>query len=105
MRSFRRTPWLTAPLLFIATAAHAQSLNLPIVTDLACKVVGWMQGPLAVLIFLFVTVATLVIGMVGQVDWSRIVSTCVIFGVIMALGRIFADSGLQMLSVCIYVKP
>ena len=104
MRSFRCPLWLTAPLLFVATAAHAQAFNLPIVTDLACKVVNWMQGPLAVLIFILVTVATLVIGMVGQVDWSRIVSTCVIFGVVMAMGRIFADSGLAILSACLYFK-
>jgi len=104
MRALCRPLWLTGTLIFVATAAQGQTLSLPIVTDLACKVVNWMQGPLAVLIFVLVTVATLVLGMVGQVDWSRIVSTCVIFGVVMALGRIFADSGLAILSACLYFK-
>jgi type IV secretory pathway VirB2 component (pilin) len=94
----------TSPTVAIAFVggAFAQSVtptakandSLPIVTGLACDMVRWMQGDLAVVIFCLVIVATLVIGMVGNVDWSKIISTCIIFAVVMGLLSVIGP-GLQ----------
>lgn len=72
--------------------AMAQSFDIPFITSFGCSVVKWMKGPLAILIFVVVVVATLVIGMISKMDWSRIISVCVVFGIIIGLGGVLADS-------------
>jgi type IV secretion system protein TrbC len=47
---------------------------------------------LAILIFILVCVATLVIGMITKMDWARIISVCVIFGIVIGLGTILNSS-------------
>ena len=72
--------------------AMAQSFDIPFITQFGCSVVKWMKGPLAILIFVVVVVATLVIGMISKMDWSRIISVCVVFGIIIGLGGVLANS-------------
>ena len=69
-------------------------LNLSFVDNIACKVITWMKGPLAVMIFVIICVATLVIGMISKMDWSRIISVCVIFGIVVSIGSIVAGSNM-----------
>ena len=89
------------------TVAHAQSttFNVPFISDFGCSVVKWMKGPLAVLIFVIVIFATLVIGMIAKMDWAKIVSIAVIFGLITALGGFLANNqymqGMAGLSGCL----
>ena len=54
--------------------------------------VQWLKGPLAILIFILVCVATFVIGMITKMDWARIITVCVIFGVLISLGAILGNS-------------
>lgn len=78
---------------FLPTPAHAAtSFNVPFLEDFGCGAVQFLKGPLAVLSFVMVCVATLVFGMVTKMDWGRIITVCIIFGVILGLGGILASS-------------
>jgi type IV secretory pathway VirB2 component (pilin) len=84
---------LAAALLALLPAdAMAQQFDIPFITQFGCSVVKWMKGPLAILIFVVVVIATLVIGMISKMDWSRIIAVCVVFGIIIGLGGILANS-------------
>lgn len=73
-------------------AQPQQQITVPFVQDLGCSVVQWLKGPLAVLIFVLVCIVTLVIGMITKMDWARIISVCVIFGILISIGSILANS-------------
>lgn len=81
-------------LLLVPEAAHASGagFEVPFISDFGCKVVQWMKGPLAVLIFIMVIIATLVIGMITKMDWGRVITVSVLFGLIVAAGGILANS-------------
>jgi len=83
---------LLAMLAVIPSPAHAAGIQVPFITDFGCSVVQWLKGPLAILIFIIVCVATLVIGMITKMDWARIITVCVIFGVLIGLGSILSSS-------------
>jgi type IV secretory pathway VirB2 component (pilin) len=93
-----RHPAPTAALLVLALAmftpglAHAQGIQIPFIQDFGCSIVQWLKGPLAILIFILVCVATLVIGMITKMDWARIISVCVIFGILISIGAILSNS-------------
>lgn len=81
--------------LLMPGIAHAQSgssLQLPIVTEVACPVIQWMQGPLGIIIFICVVAATLLIGMIAKMDWSRIITVTVILAILVGLGGIISNS-------------
>jgi type IV secretory pathway VirB2 component (pilin) len=82
----------TALLAALPIEAMAQTFDIPFITQFGCGVVKWMKGPLAILIFVVVVIATLVIGMISKMDWSRIISVCVVFGIIIGLGGVLANS-------------
>lgn len=93
------TFWLFVTIALVLTAvpvdAMAQTsggISIPFITEFGCKVVQFLRGPLAILILILVCVATLVIGMISKMDWSRLLFTCVIFGVIATFGPIMASS-------------
>lgn len=83
---------VAAVLAILPMEAMAQSFDIPFITQFGCSVVKWMKGPLAILIFVVVVIATLVIGMISKMDWSRIISVCVVFGLIIGLGGVLANS-------------
>jgi type IV secretory pathway VirB2 component (pilin) len=83
---------VAALLMVLPMEAMAQTFDIPFISTFGCNVVKWMKGPLAVLIFVVVVVATLVIGMISKMDWSRIISVCVVFGIVIGLGNILAGS-------------
>ena len=79
-------------LALLSAPAHAQTISVPFLQEFGCSVVKWLKGPLAVLIFILVCVATLVVGMISKMDWSRIIAVCVIFGILISLGAILGNS-------------
>ncbi len=91
---------VTAALLLVAMfglvpEAHAQAgggFSVPFINEFGCNIVAWMKGPLAILIFIIVCVATLVIGMIAKMDWARIIQVCVLFGIVIAIGSILSNS-------------
>lgn len=82
-------------LVLAPTAAHAQSatsISVPFISEFGCSIVQYLKGPLAILIFILVCVATLVIGMITKMDWARIITVCVIFGIVISIGAILGNS-------------
>ncbi len=72
--------------------ALAAGFDVPFISEFGCQVVQWLKGPLAVLIFILVVVAALVIGMITKMDWGKIITVCVIFGLVVAIGGILSNS-------------
>lgn len=76
----------------VALAQSGSGFQVPFVQDFGCSVVQWLKGPLAILIFVIVVVVTLVMGMIAKMDWGRIISICIIFGILIGLGSILSSS-------------
>ena len=100
-RNVLRNPAMSGLLLLLAffalgpTAAHAQSatsISVPFISEFGCSIVQYLKGPLAILIFILVCVGTLVIGMITKMDWARIITVCVIFGIVISIGAILGNS-------------
>lgn len=92
---FLALTFLLVGLAMLAGPAHAQygqGFDVPFITEFGCKVVQWMKGPLAVIVFIMVVVASLVIGMIAKMDWGKLIAVTVIFGVLTGLGGILANS-------------
>lgn len=94
-----RSPALAGILVVLALiallpiSAHAQStIQVPFIQEFGCSVVQWLKGPLAILVFILVCVATLVIGMITRMDWARIITVCVILGILISVGAILGSS-------------
>ena len=78
--------------MLVPVDAFAQ-FNVPFVDQIGCGVVKWMKGPLAVLIFIVVLVATLVVGMIAKMDWGRIITIAVIFGIVQGIVTLLLTTG------------
>ena len=78
--------------LFTPTAAFAQ-IQVPFIQDFGCSVVQWLKGPLAIVVFVIVVVVTLVFGMITKMDWGKIITVCILFGVLLGIGTILSNSG------------
>jgi type IV secretory pathway VirB2 component (pilin) len=80
-------------LAVLAGPAHAAaSFDVPFINEIGCKVVQWMKGPLAILVFILVVVATLLIGMIAKMDWGKLIAVTVLFGILTGIGGILANS-------------
>lgn len=73
---------------------------LPIVDGVGCDVVNWMRGPLAILVFLIVAVATFVIGLFAKMDWTKILTVVIIYGVLQGLAGLLLANGAIELPAC-----
>ena len=78
--------------LFTPSAAFAQ-IQVPFIQDFGCSVVQWLKGPLAIVVFVIVVVVTLVFGMITKMDWGKIITVCILFGVLLGMGSILSNSG------------
>jgi len=81
-----------AAALLPAIAFAQAGIQVPFITDFGCSVVQWLKGPLAILIFVLGAVVTLVFGMITKMDWARIITLTVLFGVVIGLGSILSSS-------------
>ncbi len=79
--------------LFLPTAGFAQGIQVPFIQDFGCNVVQWLKGPLAIVVFVIVVVVTLVFGMITKMDWGKIITVCILFGVLLGMGSILSNSG------------
>lgn len=85
---------MTLIALFMPTMAFAAGgLNVPFIQDFGCDVVSWLRGPLAIVVFVIVVAATLIFGMISKMDWGKIITVCILFGVLLGLGSLLAGSG------------
>ena len=51
-----------------------------------------MQSTLAPIVLALVVVVTIVVGMFAKMDWSKILSVLILFGILMGLGKILASA-------------
>lgn len=84
-------------LLILATSAGYASaqtttttpFSVPGLKTLACSIINWMTGELAVIVFFAVGVATLLVGMMMKMDWAKIVALIVMFGLVQGFLGLF----------------
>lgn len=84
---------LAAIAMSVASTAHAQSgggFSLPGFATIGCKIIGWLTGELSVMIFFIVVIVTLLIGFFAKMDWTKILSVVVLFGLIKGVTTIFS---------------
>lgn len=79
-----------AMLLLAGDAAMAQTsgggvFDLPLIRDFGCALIEWMTGTLAYVVFAIVVIITLVIGIFAKMDWTKILTVVIIFGIIQGL--------------------
>lgn len=83
---------LIVALALLALPVFAQSTSgfdaLTGSSGIGCTIVTWMKGPLAILIFVMVAVVTIVVGMFAKMDWTKILSIVVLFGILQGLATI-----------------
>lgn len=88
-----------AALVSVPTDAMA-AVDLPFVSGIGCTIVQYLKGPMAVVIFMIVLVATLVVGMISKMDWGKIIGVVVIFGMLQGLTALLMNSGYINIPSC-----
>lgn len=91
---------LLTALLLLPVAATAAGFSLPFITGIGCDVVRWMKSELAIIVFLLVAVATLVIGQFARMDWTKILSLVVIYGILQGLASILLSTNTIQVPSC-----
>jgi type IV secretory pathway VirB2 component (pilin) len=94
LKAFALAALLAAPM-----ASHA-AFSLPVVTGLGCDILAWMKGELAIIVFLAVTVVTIVVGMFARMDWTKILGVVILYGILQGLATILLSSGAITLPSC-----
>jgi type IV secretory pathway VirB2 component (pilin) len=80
----------------VASAA----ISFPAIDGIGCDIVNWIKGPLAVIVFLIVAVVTFVVGMFAKMDWTKILTIVILYGVIQGLAGLATSSGYITLPGC-----
>lgn len=80
----------------VASAA----ISFPAIDGIGCDIVNWMKGPLAIIVFLIVAVVTFVVGMFAKMDWTKILTIVILYGVIQGLAGLATSSGFISLPSC-----
>lgn len=93
---------LACALLFLAFPGDAMAaMSLPFIDGIGCNVANWLKGPLAIIVFVIVFIVTLVVGMFAKMDWGKIISVVVIYGLIQGFVSIMLSTGGIQLPGCI----
>lgn len=80
----------SALLLFAGPAMAQASFTLPGFSELACTVINWLKGELAVIVFFVVVVVTLLVGFFAKMDWVKVLSVIVLFGLLQGSVSLFS---------------
>lgn len=75
--------------IFMATSramAQSNKLQIPFLDDMGCSLLNFFTGSLAIWAFVLVTVGILVIGLIAKIDFAKLISLVVIFGLIQGIG-------------------
>lgn len=88
-------------LFFMPIDAMAQAFDVPFISGMGCSVANWMKGPLAIMIFVIVCIATLVVGLITKMDWGRMITVAVVFGIIQGFVSLLLSSGRVQLPGCL----
>jgi hypothetical protein len=88
-------------ILSMPLEAMAQVINMPFIDGIGCQVANWMKGPLAVIVFILVIVATFIVGLITKMDWGKIITVAIVFGLIQGLVALLLSSGRITLPGCL----
>ena len=80
--------------------AASAAIEFPAITGLGCQIVTWMQGPLAVVVFMIVAVVTIVVGMFAKMDWTKILTIIILYGVLQGLTGLGQTTGFFVFPSC-----
>lgn len=58
---------------------------------LACTIIQWLTGELAIIVFFIVGIATFLVGMMMKMDWAKIVALIVMFGLLQGFTGLFGS--------------
>lgn len=83
--------------------AMAQTFDIPFVSGMGCAVANYLKGPFAIIVFVLVCIVILIVGMIAKMDWGRMLSIAVIYGIIQGLVGVFLSSGRIQLPSCLAV--
>ncbi len=78
--------------LSISVKAHAQSggFALPELSDFFCTLLAYLRGDLAVMIFVLVTALTIIVGFFAKMDWTKILTIVILFGLLQGMTKLFS---------------
>lgn len=97
---FVRTVLMPSTALMGGSSAHA-ALSLPVISGMGCDVFNFFTGELAVWAFILIFAGTLVIGLMARVDFAKLISAVVIFGILQGLGGWLTSSGKISTPACL----
>lgn len=90
---------------FAGAGGGGESLiKLDFIDKIGCGIVLFMQSTLAPIVLALVIVSAIVIGMISKVDWSKIITVLILFGILMGIGKILStavESGSVKMPSCI----
>ncbi|MDO8277919.1 MAG: hypothetical protein Q7T63_07315 [Burkholderiaceae bacterium] len=95
-----RAPLTLGTALASGSSAHA-ALSLPVISGIGCDVFNFFTGELAVWAFILIFSGTLVIGLMARVDFAKLISAVVIFGILQGLGGWLTSSGKISTPACL----
>lgn len=94
---------IMAVCMLLPAEAFAQVADggLTLVTGLGCKFVSLLRGPMAIVVFLVVCVATIFLGMVTKMDWAKIFGVVILLGILQGIVTILASTGMLIPAQCL----
>lgn len=95
-----RTSLVLCAALAGGSSVHA-ALTLPVISGMGCDVFNFFTGELAVWAFILIFAGTLVIGLMARVDFAKLISAVVIFGILQGLGGWLTSSGKISTPACL----
>ena len=84
-----------------AWSASGTALSLPVLDNIGCAMFSFFTGTMAVWAFVLVTTVTLLVGLVARIDFSKLIATVVVFGLLTGLGKLLVTNGQINAASCI----
>ena len=72
--------------------AHALSIDTGFLTTIGCGIYEYLTGPLASWAFAIVLGGAIVMGLITNIDWGRIVMVVAIFAVVQSLAMLIIEN-------------
>lgn len=85
-RAAASTAALTMAVVSTNAMAAGNKLEVAALGEFGCSLLDFFTGSLAIWAFVLVAVGTLLIGLVAKIDFAKLISVVVIFGVLQGFG-------------------
>ncbi len=97
---YSRAIAVAALILLMPAVSHAAGFSLPFISGIGCDIVKWMKGELAVMIFVIVAIGTFLVGLFAKMDWTKILSIVIIYGLLQGLVGILLSTNTIQVPSC-----